>query len=95
MVDAINFIPWGFTILSVLVAIYSIIRAAAKDEKKESKETACDLTTVIVKLEAIQTTVNRTGDMIIAIQNEIKSLDHRVTKLEVLNGMERALDDGR
>ena len=95
MADVTNFIPWGFSLLSVLVAIYSIIRAAAKDEKKEAKETACDLTTVITKLELIQTTVNRTGDMIVAIQNEIKGLDHRVTKLEVLNGMERALDDGR
>lgn len=82
MVDMTNFIPWGFTLLSVLIAIYSIIRNSAKDDKAEAKECAIDTTTVIVKLENIQQAVNRTSDMVSAIQAEIKNLDHRVTVIE-------------
>lgn len=81
-VEAINFIPWGFTLISVLIAIYSIIHANAKDDKNDAKACAIDTTTVIVKLENIQQSVNRTTDMVSAIQNEIKSLDHRVTVIE-------------
>ena len=82
MVDMINLIPWGFTLISVLIAIYSIINSNAKDDKKEATDRTVDATTVIVKLENIQQAVNRTSDMVLAIQNELKSLDHRVTVIE-------------
>lgn len=86
MVDAINLIPWGFTLISVLIAIYSIINSNAKDDKKEATERTVDATTVIVKLENIQQAVNRTSDMVSAIQTEIKNLDHRVTVIETKMG---------
>lgn len=82
MVEIVNFIPWGFTLVSVLIAIYSIINNNARSDKKEAKEYAIDTTTVIVKLESIQQAVNRTSDMVSAIQSEIKNLDHRVTVIE-------------
>jgi len=85
MVDAVNFIPWGFTLLSVLIAIYSLV-------KNNTKEDSTTTATVITKLENIQRTVDKTGDMVTAIQNEIKTLDHRVTVLETKIG---SADDGR
>lgn len=81
-VDIINFIPWGFTLISILVAIYSLVRSGAKDEKKEAKECAIDTTTVIVKLENIQTTLNRLSDTIASIQTKVEGLDHRLTVVE-------------
>lgn len=77
-----HFIPWTLTLISVLIAVYSLIRNNAKNDKDEAKASAIDTTTVIVKLENIQQSVNRTTDMVSAIQNEIKSLDHRVTVIE-------------
>lgn len=75
-------IPWTLTLISVLIAVYSLIRNNAKDDKNEARANAIDATTVIVKLENIQQSVNRTTDMVSAIQSEIKSLDHRVTVIE-------------
>ena len=92
-VDPINFIPWGFTLLSVLIAVYSIVKNNAKDDKKESKDFAIDMTTVITKLEMIQQTVNKTSDNVTSIQGEIKSLEHRVTVIETTLGLEN--NDGR
>lgn len=89
MVDMINFIPWGFTLISVLIAIYSIINNNAKDDKKEAEKHSIDATTVIVKLENIQQAVNKTGDMVSEIQKEIKGLDHRVTVIETKMGDEK------
>ena len=81
-----HFIPWTLTLISVLIAVYSLIRNNAKNDKDEAKASAIDTTTVIVKLENIQQSVNRTTDMVSAIQNEIKSLDHRVTVIETKMG---------
>ena len=81
-VDMVNFIPWGFTLISILVAIYSLVRAGAKDEKKEAKECAIDTTTVIVKLENIQQALNRVSDSLATIQTKVESLDHRLTVVE-------------
>ena len=75
-------IPWTLTLVSVLIAVYSLIRNNAKDDKNEARANAIDATTVIVKLENIQQAVNRTTDMVSAIQSEIKALDHRVTVIE-------------
>ena len=86
MVDMINFIPWGFTLISVLIAIYSIINSNNKEDKKEAEKHSIDTTTVIVKLENIQQAVNKTGDMVSEIQKEIKGLDHRVTVIETKIG---------
>lgn len=81
-VEPTSIIPWTISIVSVLITIYSLIHANAKDDKNEARANAIDATTVIVKLENIQQSVNRTTDMVSAIQNEIKSLDHRVTVIE-------------
>lgn len=81
-VDPVNFIPWGFTLVSILVAIYSLVKNGAKDEKKEAKECAIDTTTVIVKLENIQQALNRVSDSVASIQTKVESLDHRLTVVE-------------
>ena len=70
-IDPINFIPWGITLLSVLVAIYSLVKNGDKDEKKEAKECAIDTTTVIVKLENIQQALNRVSDSVASIQTKV------------------------
>lgn len=82
MVEIVNFIPWGFTLISVLIAIYSLIHTNAKDDKKEAKECAIDTTTVIVKLENIQQVLNRLSDSVSSIQTKVESLDHRLTIVE-------------
>ena len=81
-VESTNVIPWIISIVSVLITVYSLIHANAKDDKNEARANAVDATTVIVKLENIQQAVNRTTDMVGAIQNEIKNLDRRVTVIE-------------
>lgn len=85
MVDAVNFIPWGFTLLSVLIAIYSLV-------KNNTKEDSSTTATVITKLENIQRTVDKTGDVVSSIQGEMKEHDHRITVLETKIG---SIDDGR
>lgn len=82
MVDAINFIPWGFTLISVLIAIYSIINSNSKDDKKEATDCAIDTTTMIVKLENIQQSLNKLSDSVASIQTKVESLDHRLTIVE-------------
>ena len=82
MVDALNFIPWGFTLLSILIAIYSIVKTDAKDDRKETKENAIDATTVIVKLENIQNSVNKMSDSMASMQTKMESLDHRLVVVE-------------
>ena len=84
-VDPINFIPWGFTLLSVLITIYTLV-------KKGTKEDSAVTATVITKLENIQRTVDKTGDMVTSLQNEIKDHGVRLARLETK--ME-GLEDGR
>ncbi len=81
-IDPINFIPWGFTLLSVLITIYTIVKNGAKDDKKEAKECAIDTTTLICKLENIQQMLNRVSDSVTSIQTKVESLDHRLTIVE-------------
>lgn len=81
-VDIINFVPWGFTLISVLIAIYTLVKSGAKDEKKEAKECAIDTTTMIVKLENIQTALDRMSNAVTSIQTKVESLDHRLTVVE-------------
>lgn len=82
MVSAVNFIPWGLTLISVLIAIYSIVNNNAKDDKKEATDCAIDTTTMIVKLENIQQSLNRLSDSVASIQTKVESLDHRLTIVE-------------
>ena len=84
-VDPVNFIPWGFTLLSVLITIYTLV-------KKGTKEDSATTATVITKLENIQRTVDKTSDMITSLQAEVKDHGVRLTRLETQ--IER-LDDGR
>ena len=87
-VDIVNFIPWGFTLISVLITIYTLV-------KKDTKEDTATTATVITKLENIQQAVNRTSDMIAAIQAEIKDHDHRITVIETTIKTKMGADDGR
>ena len=81
-VNPVNLIPWGLTLLSVLVAIYSLVKNGDKDEKKEAKECAIDTTTVIVKMENLQLTMNRISDSMISLSTKLESVDHRLTVVE-------------
>ena len=84
-VDPINFIPWGFALLSILVTIYTLV-------KRDTKEDTATTATIITKLEDIQKTVDKTSDMITSLQAEVKDHGVRLTRLETQ--IER-LDDGR
>ena len=88
MIDFATAFPWVLTIISLLIAAYSLIKNAAKDDKHEAKKVAIDSTTVIVKLENIQQVVNESKTMMTSIQGELKNLEHRVTVIETKMGEE-------
>lgn len=77
-------IPWLLTLISLAFSFYVIVHNKQKDEKQEAKACTIETTTVITKLELIQQAVNRTNDIISTIQNEIKSLEHRLTVVETM-----------
>ena len=84
-VDIVNFIPWGFTLLSILITVYTMV-------KKGTKEDTATTATVITKLENIQRTVDKTGDIVTTIQDDIKKIDKRVTVLETKMKIEMSME---
>jgi hypothetical protein len=81
---AMHVVPWILTIISLSFSFYVIVHNKQKDEKQEAKACTIETTTVITKLELIQSAVNRTNDIISTIQNEIKGLEHRLTVVETM-----------
>lgn len=75
-------IPWFFTIISILITVYTIVKNNTKDAKKDAKECAVDTTTVIVKLENLQSTMNRMMESMTSMQTKFENFDHRLTVVE-------------
>lgn len=80
--STVSFNPWILTLISVLIAICSLVYAVTKDSKKEVKEGSISATTVIVKLENLQTTMNRMSDSFASMQTKFENFDHRLTVVE-------------
>lgn len=77
MITTANVISYGISIIAVLITIYTLV-------KNSTKEDSSALTTVIVKLENINTIVSETQRDMKSIQEDVRGIDKRVTRLETL-----------
>lgn len=77
MITTANVISYGISIIAVLITIYTLV-------KNSTKEDSSALTTVIVKLESIKDIVSETQNDLKSIQEDVRGIDKRVTKLETL-----------
>lgn len=82
------------SVLGIGLTVYNIIKGNFKDVKKETKETTIDSTTMIVKLDNIQISINQLNEAVRSIQSKIEGLDHRLTVVEtkLALGMVNPLD---
>ena len=71
-----------FSIVGIGLTVYNIIKGNFKDAKKDTKECAVDTTTVIVKLENLQNTINRLLETMTSMQTKFENFDHRLTVVE-------------
>lgn len=69
-------------VLGLIGAIGDRIYNRTKDAKKDTKDCTVDTTTVIVKLENLQNTINRLLESITSIQTKVENMDHRLTVVE-------------
>lgn len=69
-------------VLGLLGAIGDRIYNRTKDAKKDTKECTVDTTTVIVKLENLQNTINRLLETMTSMQTKFENFDHRLTVVE-------------
>lgn len=70
------------SLLGIALTVYNTINGNFKDKKKETKECAVDTTTVIVKLENLQNTINRLLETMTSMQTKFENFDHRLTVVE-------------
>lgn len=71
-ITAKDIVPWIIAGCSLILALYTAIT------KKAGEQTA-----VITKLEMIQQAVDKTGSIVEDMQQQMHSIEHRVTTLEV------------
>lgn len=77
MITTAQVISYGISIIAVLITIYTLV-------KNSTKEDSSALTTVIVKLENINSIVTETQRDMKSIQEDVRGIDKRVTRLETL-----------
>lgn len=77
MITTAQIISYGISIIAVLITIYTLV-------KNSTKEDSSALTTVIVKLENINSIVTETQRDMKSIQEDVRGIDKRVTRLETL-----------
>ena len=77
MITTAQVISYGISINAVLITIYTLV-------KNSTKEDSSALTTVIVKLENINSIVSETQRDMKSIQEDVRGIDKRVTRLETL-----------
>ena len=77
MITTAQVISYGISIIAVLITIYTLV-------KNSTKEDSSALTTVIVKLENINSIVSETQRDMKSIQEDVRGIDKRVTRLETL-----------
>ena len=83
MVTTANVISYAISILAVLITIFSLVKTSTKEDSSA-------LTSLIVKMETIKDICKDTQTSIRNIQDDVKQIDKRVTRLEAK--MEDGLD---
>ena len=69
-------------IAGLLFTASNFVYNRTKDAKKDGKDCAVDSTTVIVKLENMQITMNRMLEAMNSMQAKFEAFDHRLTVVE-------------
>jgi len=69
-------------IVGLIFTASNLVYNRTKDAKKDGKECAVDSTTVIVKLENMQITMNRVLEAMNSMQTKFEAFDHRLTVVE-------------
>ena len=85
MITTAQAITFTISIFAVLVTIYNLV-------KNGTKEDSSAITTVIVKLESIESVVKESQRDMKSIQQDVRGIDKRVTKIETVLKLE---DDGK
>lgn len=70
------------TILISVVSICCTIFATARNRKKDTRDRATQDTTVLIKLENIQTGINDIKKDVLGVKEDMKALEHRMTVVE-------------
>lgn len=74
-VTTANIISYAISLLAILITVYNLV-------KSSTKEDTGSITTLIVKMETIKDICKDTQASIRNIQEDIKQIDKRVTRLE-------------
>lgn len=82
MNDVGAFIGYVVGIVGIVFTASNFVYNRVKDAKKDGKDCAIDTTTVIVKLENLQITMNRLIETMTSMQAKFESFDHRLTIVE-------------
>ena len=69
-------------VVGLVTSISTFVYTRTRDAKKDGKECAVDSTTVIVKLENLQNTMNRMIESMSSMQTKFENFDHRLTVVE-------------
>ena len=84
-----NLIPWGMTLVTVIIAIVTLSRNGRKDRKQEYVEGAAKiheienrLTAICTKLDQISDLIKETKQDMKDISGEMHDIDKRVTTIE-------------
>lgn len=77
MITTANVISYGISIIAVLITIYTLV-------KNSTKEDSSALTTVIVKLENIESICKDNQRETKEIRDDVYKLDKRLTRVETL-----------
>ena len=70
------------TIISVAFAIFAGVMTIRRNARLDDQRYSSDITTVIVKLEAIAEDIKEIKEQVHGLDNKVQSLDRRVTILE-------------
>lgn len=79
MVTTANVISYLISAVAVLITIFALVRSTTKEDSTA-------LTTVLVKLENINSIVSETQRDLKSIREDVRSIENRVTRLETLMG---------
>lgn len=84
-----QFIPWGISFVSVLIAVFSYVRNGKKDLKEETKEDEAkfddigkSLLKANMKLDQVCATTNETRTDIKSMNKDLIAMDRRLTIVE-------------
>ncbi len=85
-IDLTQAISWLISLLALTVTIFNLANKGTKDDTTA-------ITTVVVKLEEIQKTINRMDNNMTDTQGYIRRLENRLIACEIAIGLKNKEDD--